>query len=237
LEEVSLRSGFKRSLSRPFWVSLRGAIIPAGKLCSLKVDGLAADAISESDVEPLAQLSGSLEELVITCYSTCFPDGSPTGLPRFPESVLALTELTHLELNGHKRIAPIPRRGFSKPQKSSKSSTSPFCSHVVAPTKELRSQRTSGPGRCSTSPTLERSRGRAPPDGAFPAELKGMKSLRELSFEWCGLRRVPAFIGELKSLECLDLSWNLPLQIDALTFDLLLEGCPRLREVKLGQFR
>ena len=64
-----------------------------------------------------------------------------------------------------------------------------------------------------------------------------MKSLRELSFEWCGLRRVPAFIGELKSLECLDLSWNLPLQIDALTFDLLLEGCPRLREVKLGQFR
>ena len=60
-----------------------------------------------------------------------------------------------------------------------------------------------------------------------------MKSLRELNLYECGLRRVPAFVGELKSLECLDLSCNYTLQIDASTLDLLLEGCPRLRKVSV----
>ena len=48
----------------------------------------------------------------------------------------------------------------------------------------------------------------------------------------CGLRAVPAFVGELESFEVLDLCQNY-LQIDAATFDVLIEGCPRLREVRL----
>ena len=42
---------------------------------------------------------------------------------------------------------------------------------------------------------------------------------------------VPAFIGELKSLEVLDLNFN-DEQIYA-TLEFLIEGCPRLREVRL----
>jgi Leucine-rich repeat (LRR) protein len=43
-------------------------------------------------------------------------------------------------------------------------------------------------------------------DEAFPAELGEMKSLRALGLAGCGLRAVPAFVGELESLERLELS-------------------------------
>jgi len=107
LEEISLGSG-SRWMSRPFWASLRHSVIPAGKLRSLSVWGHASEAISESDVEPLAQLSGSLEELVISGSGSIAPDSTQPGLPRFPEFVLALTELTRLALNRQVRIASIP---------------------------------------------------------------------------------------------------------------------------------
>jgi hypothetical protein len=58
-----------------------------------------------------------------------------------------------------------------------------------------------------------------------------MKSLRKLLLFSCGLRRVPAFIGKLKSLEVLYLSFNELLQIEASTLDFLIEGCPRLLHV------
>ena len=122
-------------LSRPFWASLRDSVAPAGKLRSLKVGGHAAGALSASDVEPLSQLSGSLEELVITCPRS--PDdvnATPPGLPRFPESVLALTELTHLELTAHVRIASIPA-GISNLKKLKKLSVK-LCSLSSLP-KEL----------------------------------------------------------------------------------------------------
>ena len=45
--------------------------------------------------------------------------------------------------------------------------------------------------------------GNAPQDEAFPAELRKMKSLRDLNLAECGLHTVPAFVGELKSLEVL----------------------------------
>ena len=74
--------------------------------------------------------------------------------------------------------------------------------------------------------------GAAPEDVAFPRALGGMKSLRELELFWCGLRTVPAFVGELSALERLDLSCKDEMQIDApLVF--LLEGCPGMREVKV----
>ena len=65
---------------------------------------------------------------------------------------------------------------------------------------------------------------------AFPAALGKMKSLRELDLRYCGLRAVPAFIGELESLEVLHLAWNDDLEIGS-PFHLLIEGCPNLREV------
>ena len=50
--------------------------------------------------------------------------------------------------------------------------------------------------------------------------------------ERIGLRTVPARVGELESLEVLDLGGNDDLQIDA-PLDFLIKGCPRLREVRL----
>ena len=76
--------------------------------------------------------------------------------------------------------------------------------------------------------------GDVPQDEAFPAELGKMKSLRVLSLASCNLRIVPAFVGELESLEALDLSWN-NFQIDA-PLDFLIKCCPRLREVALRRW-
>ena len=59
-----------------------------------------------------------------------------------------------------------------------------------------------------------------------------MDSLRVLYLHECGLRAVPAFVGELKSLEILDLSYN-DFQIDTATLDFLIKGCPRLGDVRL----
>ena len=77
--------------------------------------------------------------------------------------------------------------------------------------------------------------GSAPDDVAFPKELKGMKSLRDLRLRDCGLRRVPAFVRELSSLEELYLFENGDLQIDA-PLDYLLECCPHLRVVHMRKF-
>ena len=60
-----------------------------------------------------------------------------------------------------------------------------------------------------------------------------MKSLRFLDLSYCFLRAVPAFVVELESLEILDLIFN-NVQIFA-TLDFLIEGYPRLREVRLDR--
>ena len=67
---------------------------------------------------------------------------------------------------------------------------------------------------------------------AFPPELKGMMSLRELYLNNCGLRRVPAFVRELSSLEEIRLDYNPGLQVNA-QLDDLLECCPHLRVVEM----
>ena len=60
-----------------------------------------------SDIEPLAQLRGSLEELVLVGPTSDY--GNPSiGLRRFPESFLGLTNLNKLGLNYHFRIKAIP---------------------------------------------------------------------------------------------------------------------------------
>ena len=58
-----------------------------------------------------------------------------------------------------------------------------------------------------------------------------MQSLQYLNLFCCGLRAVPAFVGELKSLESLLLSRN-DEQIFA-TLDFLVKASPRLRKVFL----
>ena len=60
-----------------------------------------------------------------------------------------------------------------------------------------------------------------------------MKSQRVLTLRCCSLCTVPAFVGELKSLEVIlfgndERIYN--------TLDFLIKGCPRLRVVKLSRF-
>ena len=60
-----------------------------------------------SDIEPLAQLRGSLEELVLVGPTSDY--GNPSiGLRRFPESFLGLTNLQKLSVCFHSRIKAIP---------------------------------------------------------------------------------------------------------------------------------
>jgi len=75
--------------------------------------------------------------------------------------------------------------------------------------------------------------GYAPQDEAFPAELGKLKSLRVLDLSHCGLRTVPSFVGGLQSLERLALFDN-DEQICGATLDILIEGCPCLRQVRLS---
>ena len=74
--------------------------------------------------------------------------------------------------------------------------------------------------------------GAASDDMAFPPALKGMKSLHQLQLRECGLRRVPAFVHELSSLEEIKLEKNESLQFDA-SLDYLIECCPHLRVVDM----
>jgi hypothetical protein len=62
-----------------------------------------------------------------------------------------------------------------------------------------------------------------------------MTSLRDLRLQACGLRRVPAFVRELSSLEEIWLESNPDLQIDA-PLDDLIECCPRLRAVRMQKW-
>jgi hypothetical protein len=59
-----------------------------------------------------------------------------------------------------------------------------------------------------------------------------MNSLIHLNLDKCGLRRVPAFVRELSSLENISLRQNEHLQIDA-PLDDLIECCPRLSVVEM----
>ena len=177
-----------------------------------------------SDVEPLVQLRGSLEELSL-CGSRDDYGNPSVGLRRFPESFLALTKLQELGLDFHFRIKAIPA-GISNLKKLQCLSVA-GCDLRSLP-KELGALKQLEVLDISWNKAL----GAAPDDVAFPKELKGMKSLRELNLRNCGLRRVPAFVRELSSLEEICLGNNPDLQIDA-PLDYLIECCPRLRVVKM----
>ena len=210
----------------PLWESLRDSFVPAARLRSLVVKRIYVD-VSESDVEPLGQLSGTLEELVLDTY---FDDpeafeGIEVGLPRFPESLCALTELRRLELVGHHRIKAIPAK-ISSLKKLKELTLDCRLSSLPKELGELS-------GLTKLDLATNNNLGKAPEEEAFPAELGNMKSLRELSLSSCGLRTVPAFVGELESLEVLDLTEN-DVQIYT-SLDFLVEGCPRLRKVRVSK--
>ena len=205
------------------WKKLLDAVAPKGVLRSLVVEDIAS-VVDESDVEPLGQLARSLEELVLETVSS--DDPQVVGLLRFPGFFCDLTELKRLALVGHENITAIPAE-ISSLKKLEDLDLSD-CDLSSLP-KEL--------GELSQLARLDLSENEnlgetLPADSALPAELGGMKALRELDLSVCGLSTVPAFVGELKSLEVLDLSFNKDLQIDA-PLDFLIEGCPRLRRVRL----
>ena len=179
---------------------------------------------STSDVEPLAQLRGSLEVFSLIGFPREY--GNPSiGLRRFPESFLALTKLQKLVLSYRFRIKTIPS-GISNLKK---------LQLLYVCGCDLRSL----PKELGALTELEelvvsgnRAPGAAPEDVNFPKELEGMKSLLELHLNSCGLRRVPAFVRELSSLEEIWLQDNKDLQIDA-PLDYLIECCPRLRVLEM----
>ena len=199
------------------------------------------------------------------------------GLPRFPEFVCALTELRRLVLRGHPRLAAVPA-GISSLKKLENLSLGHFLSSlpkelaelsgltklVLADNEDLgnalhedvafpaalgklKSLRFLSLHRCGLRAVpafvgelesleeldlaLNKSLG-STPEEAFPAALGNLRSLRVLDLHYCDLRTVPAFLGKLKSLEILRLNYNNDLQIDA-PLDFLIEGCPRLREIRL----
>jgi Leucine-rich repeat (LRR) protein len=227
LTEIWIDEGFQELVRPPFWAALRDYVVPARKLRKLRVVDI-PKGVSMSDVESSAQLRGSLEELVLR--------GSPPqdfdpdiGLPRLPESFLTLTNLKKLELIHHFRIKAIPA-GISNLKKLKEL-------NVIG--CDLRSL----PKELGALTQLEHlvvtgnyNLRAVPDDVAFPLELKGMKSLRDLRLGICGLRRVPAFVREVSSLEEIWLGSNADLQFDV-PLNYLVECCPRMRlvDLKKGQ--
>jgi len=193
---------------------------------SFLVKGIFGEA-PESDVEPLGQLAGSLEQLVLSPFYYTGVDSCSPGyeLLRFTESFFALTELRRLELIGHSRITAIPAK-ISSLKKLEEITLG--CSLSSLP-KELGEL----PRLKYINLAGNMDLGNAHEDEAFPPELGRMKYLRVLVLSHCGLGTVPVFVGELKSLEILDLSYN-DLQNDA-PLDFLIKGCPRLRQIWLRE--
>jgi len=219
LTELRIRCAQDRLLQKPFWDSLRDSVVPTGLLRSLVVMGPFVVA-SKLDVEPLGQLAGSLQELVLdNVFNYC------GELRRFPESFCALTELRCLEMFGHDRITAISAQISSL--KKLETVNLGRCDISSLP-KELGEL--SGLTKLDLADNMDL--GYAPQDEAFPAELGKMKSLRVLDLSHCGLRTVPAFVGELQSVERRILFDN-DEQICA-TLDILIEGCPCLRQVRLS---
>jgi Leucine-rich repeat (LRR) protein len=181
-----------------------------------------------SDVEPFVQLRDSLEELCLWGSEGDFCDPSAI-LCRFPESFLALTKLQSLALCQQLGIEAIPA-GISNLRKL-KELFVVGCDLGSLP-KEL--------GALSQLEVLDvgenKALGTAPNDVAFPSKLKGLTSLRQLHLDECGLRRVPAFVRVLSSLEDILLFDNEHLQIDA-PLDYLIECYPRLCVVKMKKKR
>jgi hypothetical protein len=225
LTEILIDFEFNEQDVAPFWESLRDSVVTHRRLRSLVARGDFAD-VSESAVEPLGQLAGSLEQLLLQTRYYDDPEVSPEGakLTRFPASLCTLTELRRLFLIGHPRITAIPAQISSL--KKLEELDLRYCGLSSLP-KEL--------GELSGLEYLDlhgnTNLGSAPQDEAYPAELGKLKSLRYLELSDCGLRAVPAFLGELESLEILHLSRN-DKQIYA-TLDILIKGCPRLSEVTL----
>jgi hypothetical protein len=98
--------------AEPFWEFMRRFVVPHGLLRSFSAEGIFGDA-SESDLEPLGQLAGSLEELLVNLEGASghkHPRGVKFRLRRFPESICAFTELRRLELVGCCGITAIPAK-------------------------------------------------------------------------------------------------------------------------------
>ena len=201
LTELEISFNRNEGREKPFWDALRDSIAPTGRLRSLVVEGLECGTL-ESDLEPLGRLlAGSLEELVLSAAHPQTLNGPDFGLPSFPESLCALTELRRLVVGKHKQITALPAE-ISSLQK---------LKHLELRDRRLNSLpkelgELSGLTGLDLSGSEDLGR-RYPADEAFLAELGKLKSLRHLDLSMCGLRTVPAFVGKLKSLRELDLAF------------------------------
>ena len=239
LAKIDIAFNQNELLQRPFWDELQAHVVPAGQLRSFRIEGIFADAVECLETFG-GGLAGSLEVLELGTKD------SELGLPRFPGSFCDLAALRHLHLHGHQEITAIPAEISSLKKleemnliKCGLSSLPKELGELSGLTKldlswNILSSLPKELGKLSRLEELNLSGnalGEEPVDEAFPAALGRLKSLRELDLSSCGLRAVPAFVGELESLEVLSLYSN-NVQIDA-PFDFVIEGCPRLREVWL----
>ena len=164
LTMVVIREGFTKLLGPPFWAVLRARVIPARKLRVLEVVDI-PKGFSTSDVEPLVQLRGSLEELFL--WGSVSDFGNPsTGLRRFPESFLALTNLQKLSLCFQARIKAI-RAGIFESQKTERT-----CCLLLRPSLAAQSVGRSHAARGARSSLESCSRCRARRRG-FPQRAEG----------------------------------------------------------------
>ena len=239
LAKIDIAFNQNKLLRRPFWNELQAHVVPAGQLRSFRIEGIFPDAIECLETFG-GGLAGSLEVLELGAE-----DNEP-GLPRFPGSFCDLAALRRLVLHVHVDITAIPAEISSLKKleemnliKCGLSSLPKELGELSGLTKldlswNILSSLPKELGKLSRLEELNLSGnalGEEPVDEAFPAALGRLKSLRELDLSSCGLRAVPAFVGELESLEVLSLYSN-NVQIDA-PFDFVIEGCPRLREVWL----
>ena len=106
LTDIFVEEDSEELLGPPFWEALRDSAVLAGKLRSLVVIRSPGFVFSETDIEPLGQLEGSLEELKLNFYLD--HDFETSGFAHKPESLFALTNLRYLKLSGNQEIREIP---------------------------------------------------------------------------------------------------------------------------------
>ena len=203
LTEIRIDAGPNILRHESFWEAMRDSVLPAGRLRSFVFRGNFPDDSFGPNLEALdlGQLAGSLEELVMEVSYDFVAESFyelQLGLPRFPESVCALTALRRLVAIG--RFSKIPAK-ISSLKKLDELKLSNSLSSLP---KEL--------GKLSRLEKLDLSGnedlGEEPVDEAFPAALGKMKSLRELDLRYCGLSSLHQGLGELSRLTRLNLGHN-----------------------------
>lgn len=205
-------------LRHDFWVSLRSAAAPVGRLRSLAVSAFECP-LSDDDAESFRGLT-DLEELQLTCHPF-----AGFGFQGFPAALLALTKLRRLRLLGHTGLAALPTAISSLRNLEDLSANVCCLSSLPAELAEI-------PALTSLDVGGNWFRVRNVPEASvFPAALRGMTSLRHLDLSVCGLLAVPTFVASLTALESLSLNQNSNFRFP----DVFGRRLTRLRKISLAE--